>query len=160
MVNGDYSWVYRVYRLQSVGWCVCTTCFVCCVLCVGVVNDTVAQIYLQVSLKLILPAAAGGGQEAATHLDSSGAAGLCIVSMLYAAVFCSIPSRWPRWRWLECRQWAHLIINTSSQTDASRHNTTNASEGRLSQEGASFIAVTPKENMPLHQEWFRISQHL
>lgn len=64
-----------------------------CVLCVGVVKDTVAQIYLQVSLKLILPAAAGGGQEAATHLDSGSAAGLCIVSMLYAAVFCSIPSR-------------------------------------------------------------------
>lgn len=35
----------------------------------------------------------GGGQEAATHLDTSRAAGLCIVSMLYAAVFCSILSR-------------------------------------------------------------------
>lgn len=31
------------------------------VLCVGVVKDTVIQIYLQVSLKLILPAATGGG---------------------------------------------------------------------------------------------------
>lgn len=66
---------------------------VLCVLCVGVVKDTVAQIYLQVSLKLILPATGGGVQEAATHLDSSSAAGLCIVSVLYAAVFCSIPSR-------------------------------------------------------------------
>lgn len=34
---------------------------VLCVLCVGVVKDTVAQIYLQVSLKLILPATGGGG---------------------------------------------------------------------------------------------------
>lgn len=66
--------------------------------------------------------------------------------MLYAAVFCSIPSRWPRWKWLECRPWAHLIVNTSSQTDASRPNAMNASKGRLSQEGASFITVTAKAN--------------
>lgn len=48
-----------VYRVQSVGCVVCAQ-HVLCVLCVGVVKDTVAQIYLQVSLKLILPAAAGG----------------------------------------------------------------------------------------------------
>lgn len=127
MVNSDYSWVY------SVGHCVCI-----------VLGWWRTQQLSFTSRWVILPAAPmGGGQEAATHLDSSSAqvCALCTVSVL-----CDSPSPVGDWKWLECRLWTRLIINTSSQADASRHNTVNASKDRLSQEGDRSITVTAKAN--------------